>query len=169
MKKPEQPYPPHDWEYNQEYTEETIFYIDYTTDEDLEEIDYMENWKDQNDWKEGEPLPTMPEILGYENEICSLNDLLSKCPAGIDPSNVFIYINRDRMMSQVDFSVKIRKPTNKSVLKDAYNKAFKEFKIKNTQYQKDLSIYNEWLAQEEIKKKQKEIRDLKDQLAKLKK
>lgn len=167
MKEPEKPWPPHKWEYEHEYNETPVIDIDMITNEDADEEEYLDNWKDQHDWKEGDHLPEL-RGLGYDNEMCTLAELLAKVPADVPPEDVVISVNRDRMIDYINFSVTARRPTDKKALKNAYQEAYKEYERKEAQYQIDLAAYQEWKAQDEIKKKQKEIRDLKEQYLKAK-
>lgn len=161
MKEPEKPWPPHKWEYEQEYTEEPIIDIDMITNEDRDMEEYLDDWKDQHDWKEGDHLPEITDF-GYHNDMGTVADLLKKIPEGMPLEDVVITINRDRMIDYVNFSVTYRRPTDKKALKSSYLQALKEYKQKEKQYQTDLAEYQEW-------QKQEEIRQLEEKLAKLKK
>jgi hypothetical protein len=161
MKEPVKPWPPHKWEYERETTEQSLFYKEYVTDEDYDTEDYLENWKDQNDWNEGDPLPTF-EGCSYHNEVCTLAELLAKVPPDVPHEDIVITMSRDRMYTYIGVGLTAKRPTDKKALKNSYKQAYQEYELKEKQYQKDLAEYQEW-------KKQDEIRQLEEKLAKLKK
>lgn len=160
MKEPEKPWPPREWEYEHDHTEVSLFYKEYLTNEDMDEEEYLEDWKDQNDWEEGQPLPVL-EYASYNNEVCTLADLIAKVPEGVPHNKVVVEMNRDRMYTYIGVGLTFKKPTNKRALKKSYEKACEEYKLKEEQYQKDLAEYQQW-------KKQNEILELEERLAKLK-
>lgn len=166
MKEPEKPHMPHEWEFITEFSEEIMLHKHYVHTELFE--DYLYNQKARMGWQEGDVLPNIEEF-GYDNEVCTLADLIKKVPTGVLPSNVIISLKRDREMSYVEVVVSARKPTNKAALEDKYKEALKEYRLKLDQYQLDVIAYQSWKAQEDIRKKEQEIANLKEQLAKLKK
>lgn len=171
MKKPQEVWAPHKFNYFHEYTYEGMLNIELIHPDGFSSSrldDHIEFWKDQNDWKEGDPIPEFKEFW-YDNEMCTLEDLINKVPADVPFSDVVIKVTRDRQMSSIGFIVKARRPTDKEAQTAAYNKAYKEYEEKLEQYSKDMVIYNLWKAEEDIKKKQEEISDLQKQLGTLKK
>ena len=161
MKEPQKPWPPHKWQYEKEWEEKAILNREFVTDEDYDTEEYLENWKDMNGWEEGDPLPEF-EGCSYDNHICTLADILAKVPADVPPEFINIEMSRDRMYTYINVSVIAKRPTDKKALQNSYEKAYQEYLSKEKQYQQDLIAYNEWKRQEEIK-------ELEEKLAKLKK
>lgn len=167
MNKPEPPFPPSKWEFDKEYTEQSVIYK-HLVHPDLMERDYDENYKDMFAWEEGDPLPEFIEFW-YDNEMCTLDDIMKKIPVGTPLNNVVIHLKRGRQSDFVEFVVNVRNPTDKVALDNQYKEALKAYETKLEQYQNEVIAYQSWKTQEEIKSKEKEISDLKEQLAKLKK
>jgi hypothetical protein len=167
MNSPHKPYPP--YRQDQKYTEEPLISKELVTNDDRDLDEYLDEWKGSHSkWKEGDSTPELA-YLEYDNPICSLAELMAKIPSGVSPADVFISLHRDRMIDYVEFSVKIRKPTDPVQQQKEFDQAQAEYQKAEVQYQKDLLKYNEWFAANEIAKKEKEILNLKKDLKKLKK
>lgn len=160
MEQPQKPYPPHHSAYSVKYVDEPLIDKEFITSEDVNFDEYLEDWKESHEWKEGDHLPELLEF-SYANPICSLAELIAKVPPGIDPANVRISLHRDRYIDFVRFSVKIRKPTDPIQQQKDFEQAMADYQKAEAQYQKDLLEYNEWFTTTEIAKKEKELADLK--------
>lgn len=136
MKKPEKPIPPDN--YIPESETKTIFCKNFTTNEDYDENNLLD-WKDENDWQEGDPLPNFT-ILNYRNQICSLADLLNLVSKDIPLENVVITLNRDRYLTELDVSVSFEEKLDQVALKKEYKKLYKEYEAKLKLYESDLVI-----------------------------
>lgn len=165
MREPQKPYPPQrqSQKYTVKHIDEPLIRKEYICNEDTNFDEYLEDWKDSHDWKEGDPLPELFEFT-YDNLVCNLAELMAKVPTNIDPSNVLISLHRDRYIDHVEFSVKIRKPTDPVQQQKDFNQDKAEYQKAEAQYQKDLAAYTEWFATTEIAKKEKELADLKKHL-----
>lgn len=168
MKEPRKPFPPNKRDYSAKFTEEPIMNIEFITNEDQDLEEYLEDWKDQNDWEEGDPVHSIPvfEYFKYKNSLGTLAELLAKVPTGIDPKDVYLSLSRDRGVDYVGFSMIFRKPTDQDKLKKDFDDAQSAYNEAEKQYQKDLAVYQEWYAADAIAKKEQELQDLKKKLGK---
>lgn len=161
MQKPERPYGPHKWDYEKDFNEEVLFDKHLITNEDDDWEAYLDNWKDQQEWKEGDRLPVL-DTWGHSNHICSLADLIAMAPKDALPENVHVILDSDRYITSVIVQVVAKIPTDKKALRAAYKKAEAEFQAKEVAYNKELKLFEEW-------EKQQEIRALEEKLSQLKK
>lgn len=111
MEKPIRPVPSHEYnpKYSVKYTEKTLISKHFIPDEDLSRDEYLDRWKESCNWKEGDFLPEVLD-LKYDTPVSTLAELLAKIPAGTDPSKVIISLHRDRHLTYIEFSVKVRNP-----------------------------------------------------------
>lgn len=167
MKNPVAPFKPSISSFQQEYIDQVMLHKIFVHPE-LSLEDRLDEWKDQEDWSEGDPLPSL-EHYHYNNDVFNLAEIIKKIPTGILPSEVVISLKRDRSMEFAEIVISARRPTDKDILEQQYQQALKNYELELEQYQKDVVAYQTWKTKTEIRNKEQEILTLKAQLAQIKK
>ena len=104
----------------------------------------------------------------YHTDVFSLQDLID-ASQGKDPKEIIISIHRDRQVTDLGVRVEHRSAPDLKAWREGKAAEEKEYQKKLEAYKIEKLEYEEWKASQEVAQKQKEIRDLKEKLKKLKK
>jgi len=156
MRKPEKPYPPHDWDFGMS---------DFSNDYDEIDIYADRIWLMDDDredeYYDGNERMKKPAVrFGHE---LTLQHLLDLIPEGVSPKDIHVHWDTPRMLEHFDVKFVYYKPADMEARKAAYKKAMDKHKKKLEKYREDEKKYNELNRAKKIKDLELELKSLKNE------
>lgn len=158
MKKPEQPFKSGNYIRFHE-TSDHPFISKFYLHPDSNEEDFLHYHFDEPIDEEFKPKI---EEWWYDTDVMSVQDILENLPHDADLKDVFISIHRERQIEYVEVRVSHRTPNNKEIWQAGHD-------AEEEDYEHKLSIYEKELAEYEILEKEQKMKELQDEINKLKK